>query len=73
MTRIAEKLDQPKAPAQTKGDGWPKFLKSRTEFGYTDPDSNIHFTPATPMKIDAAPKEGSWLHSQMAAGLIGEA
>jgi hypothetical protein len=52
---------------------WPKFLKSSTSFGYTDPVTNIHYGPIVPVRIDAAPKAGSWLHSQMQAQLIVEA
>jgi hypothetical protein len=51
---------------------WPKFLKSTTTFGYTDPVTNIHYGPIVPVRIDAAPAEGSWLHSQMKAKLISE-
>ena len=52
---------------------WPKYLKSMTSFGYTDPVTNIHYSPIVMVRIDAAPAPGSWLHSQMAAKLIGEA
>ncbi|MNG37149.1 hypothetical protein D3C84_1244090 [compost metagenome] len=61
-----------KETSKATADGWPKFLKSMTAFGYTDPASNLHYSPVTPIKVDAAPADGSWLHSQMAAGLIGE-
>ena len=60
------------APAAKSADGWPKFLKSSTAFGYTDPSTNLHYS-ATPIKVDAAPAKGTWLHSQMAVGLIVEA
>lgn len=74
MSRTPEKTqDAPKVTAPAKADGWPKYLKSTTAFGYTDPDSNIHFGPVAPIKIDAAPAEGTWLHGQMVAGLISEA
>jgi hypothetical protein len=74
MSRTTEKQQEaPKVAAPAKADGWPKYLKSTTPFGYTDPDSNIHFGPVSPIKIDAAPAEGSWLHGQMAANLISEA
>lgn len=59
------------APA-AKSD-WPKFLKSTTPFGYTDPVTHIHYSPVAAVRIDAAPAVGSWLHTQMAAKLIGEA
>lgn len=74
MTRTTEKAPEtPKASAPAKADGWPKFLKSTTPYGYTDPDSNIHFGPVTPVKVDTAPADGTWLHGQLVAGLIGEA
>lgn len=73
MSRTDKPQDVAKAPAPAKAEGWPKYLKSTTAFGYTDPDSNIHFGPVTPVKIDAAPAEGSWLHGQMVANLISEA
>lgn len=72
---LAATVDVEAAPApapKAKGD-WPKFLKSMTAFGYTDPESNIHFSPIIAVRIEAAPKDGSWLHSQMKAQLIGEA
>lgn len=61
-------VEAPKA----KADGWPKFLKSMTGFGYSDPDTNIRYS-TTPVKVGDAPKAGSWLHGQMTAGYIGEA
>jgi hypothetical protein len=61
------------APAPAAKGGWPKFLKSMTAFGYTDPETNIHYGPVVAMKIEAAPKDNSWMHSQMKANLIGEA
>jgi hypothetical protein len=61
------------APAPAAKSDWPKFLKSMTPFGYTDPESNIHYGPVVFVRIEAAPKDGSWLHSQMKAQLIGEA
>lgn len=64
----AEKKPEPKAAAE-----WPKFMKSLTRFQYTDPVTNIRFAPDVPVRIDAEPKEGSWLHSQMEAGFIGGA
>lgn len=61
------KAEKPAAPA------WSKYLKSSTPYGYTDPESKIHFSPVVPVRIDAEPKKGSWLESQMKAGLIVEA
>jgi hypothetical protein len=60
------------APAPVAKSDWPKFLKSMTPFGYTDPVTNIHYSPVTVVRVDAAPSEGSWLATQMAAKLIGE-
>ena len=48
---------------------WPKFLRSATGFGYTDPDTKIRYG-ASPVRVDAAPKAGSWLHCQMQAKYI---
>lgn len=72
MARFDNKQEPAKEAPKLKGDGWPKFLKSLTGFGYTDPLSNLHYSPVTPIKVDTAPAVGSWLHSQMAAKLIGE-
>jgi hypothetical protein len=68
-----EPQDEAEAPAPAAKADWPKFLKSSTSFGYTDPVTNIHYGPIVPVRIDAAPKAGSWLHSQMQAQLIVEA
>jgi len=61
------------APAPVAKSDWPKFLKSTTAFGYTDPVTNIHYSPVAAVRVDAAPSAGSWLAIQMAAKLIGEA
>jgi hypothetical protein len=61
------------APAPVAKSDWPKFLKSTTSFGYTDPVTNIHYSPVAAVRVDAAPSVGSWLAIQMAAKLIGEA
>lgn len=52
---------------------WPKYLKSATRFSYFDPESKIRFAPEIPVRVDAEPRKGSWLASQMLAGLIVEA
>ena len=85
MTRAKDKAPEPTVteapaaaapaapePAPVAKPEWPKYLKSMTAFGYTDPETNIHYSPIVLVRIDAAPKEGSWLHSQMNAKLIGE-
>lgn len=60
-------------PAKPAKADWPKFLKSSTRFGYTDPETNLHYAPHAPVRVEAEPAEGCWLHCQMAAGLIVEA
>lgn len=76
MTRAKGKDDvpteAPEAPAPAAKSDWPKFLKSMTPFGYTDPVTNIHYSPVVAVRVDAAPAVGSWLAIQMAAKLIGE-
>jgi hypothetical protein len=76
MTRPKPKDEAPAevaAPAPAAKSDWPKFLKSMTPFGYTDPVTHIHYSPVSVVRVDAAPTEGSWLAIQMAAKLIGEA
>lgn len=68
-----EQVEHVAHPAQAAKSDWPKFLKSMTVFGYTDPVTHIHYSPVAAVRIDAAPTAGSWLHTQMAAKLIGEA
>jgi hypothetical protein len=61
------------AAPKAKADSWPKYMKSTTKFQYTDPESQIRFSPVVPVRIEAAPQEGSWLDCQMQAGYIAEA
>jgi hypothetical protein len=68
-----EQVEHVAHPAPAAKSDWPKYLKSTTQFGYTDPVTHIHYSPVAPVRIDAAPAVGSWLHTQMAAKLIGEA
>jgi len=63
----AEKAEAP-APAS-----WSKYLRSGTGFAYADPTTGIRYEPHIPVRVDAEPKEGSWLDSQMKAGYIIEA
>lgn len=60
------------AKAEASSD-YPAFMQSTTQFPYVDPDSGIRFSPGSPVKVDVAPKAGSWLDSQIKAGLIGKA
>lgn len=62
-----------KAAKAKKDDGYPKFMRAGKGFSYTDPETNIRYSPVVPVKVDVAPKEGSWLASQIAAGYIVEA
>lgn len=73
---MATKPAAPKKEEETQPQpvaAWPKFLRSNTSFPYTDPVTNLRFTPTTPVRVDVEPAEGSWLRSQMDAGYIGEA
>lgn len=67
---------QPKAKRakrEDKDDGFPKFMRAVKGFGYTDPETGLRFNPVTPIKVDVAPREGSWLDCQIKAGLIADA
>ena len=65
----------PKAPKAKveEAPAYSKFLKSSTPWSYTDPESGHRFSPTVPVRIDAEPRKGSWLASQIAAGFIVEA
>lgn len=64
----AEEAAKPATKAEAASD-WPKFLRSATGFGYCDPVTKIRYG-ANPVRVDAAPKEGSWLDCQMKAKYI---
>jgi hypothetical protein len=52
---------------------FPAFLKSGTEFSYTDGVTGLRFNPINPVKVDTAPKPGSILAGQIDAGFIVQA
>jgi hypothetical protein len=67
---VAKKAEPKEADADAD---YPTFLQSTTNFPYVDPQSGIRFSPGSPIKVDVAPKAGSWLDSQIKAGFIGKA
>lgn len=70
----APKAPKAKAPkVEEKPAGYSKFLKSATAFAYNDPDTGVRYSPTVPVRVDAEPKEGSWLACQIEAGYIIEA
>ena len=65
---------EPKAEQKVEAPAeWPKFMKSGTPFSYADPETGLRYQPHNPVRVDAAPKEGSWLDCQMKAGYITQA
>lgn len=69
----AKKAVAKKAEPKEAASDFPQFMQSTTNFPYVDPETGIRFQPGSPIKVDVAPKAGSWLDSQIKAGFISKA
>ncbi len=71
--KAAPVIKKPAAKKAGADEGYPQFMQSVTNNPYVDPQTGIRYSPGFPIKVEVAPKAGSWLDCQIKAGYIGKA